>query len=737
MVIGAAGALGRWFDDHVLAAAPWSAVTLCDTAAAIDTVAHNFAVEPTRSRVGAAGHPAAHAALARPGTTLVIAVPPPMLPAVAAWALPALHDTGRVVILTHEQVGARDVLARPAVGVHCLFGTAAERAEGQSFAVCGDDARWVCDLIEAVGGTTNVLTPEHHDAVMAYVQTAAHRALLTFADTLGQSGFDLEQDLWANRTPVFELLLALASRVLAPGQEAITASLQAADHLGAVAKASQAAQARLDAVLATGDEAAVARYVAQLRNPFSGGLFTKAQQAGVLAIGAAQAARARVAHHRQSGELLGVRTTEGRLHVGFVEDVTPTAFALRDVLVGSAKQGYALLVDDESTRNARKLGISGTAKRVEFTLGRARMLSPDELEAELDTALATVPRGCKFLVPEAIAGASALEIVRNVNEVAEAELVSEEVRLGQRECVVRFRARVDRSLSDVERMIQHRIDEVFLWPDGVVLPVGIAVRSIGYLGPAGTFSDVAARQLARLVAAPPEQRVECADFVELIDALASARVDLAVLPITSSSTGLVDLAAQALLASASTVTAGGVVDVPVRFDAYVAPGQTLTRGDTVYSHPQGLRQCSAFIQSLGLVEESCVSTTDACVKVAALGHGVALAASGVGEELGLEGARASVGNLAGALTRFLVLGRAGTFGKSPRSDVTERSVWICPAGTDLSTPNDHGEARYDEVLRGPSGQLLVVSTRPDRVASAGARYLGTVPWSPRTPIVTV
>jgi len=125
------------------------------------------------------------------------------------------------------------------------------------------------------------------------------------------------------------------------------------------------------------------------------------------------------------------------------------------------------------------------------------------------------------------------------------------------------------------------------------------------------------------------------------------------------------------------------------------------------------------------------------LQVAAQGHGVALAASGVGEELGLDAARASVGNLAGALTRFLVLGRAGTFGRPPRSDVTERSLWICPATTDLSSAKDHGEARYDEVLRGPSGRLLVVSTQRDRVSSNGARYLGTVPWSPRTPIVTV
>ena len=112
---------------------------------------------------------------------------------------------------------------------------------------------------------------------------------------------------------------------------------------------------------------------------------------------------------------------------------------------------------------------------------------------------------------------------------------------------------------------------------------------------------------------------------------------------------------------------------------------------------------------------------------------MALAGAGMELDLPLALHRASVANLAGALTRFLVLGRSDTFGTAPRTDVTTRSVWIIDGDLPPSV-----SARYDEILRGPSGRSLVVSTRPDRVPPRdGVRFVGTIPWSPRTPIVVV
>jgi prephenate dehydratase/prephenate dehydrogenase len=753
VVVGAAGALGRWVGQHVLAQHRWGRVHLLDAAASVTAAADAFAAVATTAHVVTEAGPPPHALdglAAAPAVLACVAVPAATLPGVARWLLPALPAGAVVAVLGNQLATMTAELnhRRPdvaVVGVHCLFGTTVERADGQIFAVSPDPRhphahRIVSALVESVGGAVNVVEAARHDDLMRYIQTATHQALLTFADVIGRSGYDLDADLWANRTPVFELMMALAGRVLAPGQEATTAAVQSADADQRIAGELTAAGDRLHALLDSGvDPDRFADYLAGLRAPFPGALFTKVQQAGTLATAAVQGARARIARHRTHGEVIGVISSEraGRLHVGTVESVTGTSFVLRDALVGRSGRA-GLLIPGAAAENTRRLGVGGSPRSVEFTLGRVRILTPDELEAELGTWLGSVTRGCKFLIPEAIAGISAVEVARGVHGVDDVELVSEEVRLGQRECVVRLHARVDRDLALLEREVQRRIDDVFVWPDGVVLPwTGPPVERVGYLGPAGTFSDTAAQQLARLLGHPGVERIERPDFASLVGALVAGEVDVAVVPITNSSSGLVDLAAAVLAtAPAGALVAGGVVDVPVRFDAYVAPGTTVAAGSTVLSHPQGFRQCSSFIAAMHFVEEVCTSTVEACHEVLRRGAGVALAARGVGEELGLELHRASVGNLAGALTRFLVLGRSGAFGPPPRGDVTERAVWLLEPGT-VPSPTD--QPCFDELLRGPSGRALLVSSRSDRLApgTPGATSLGTIPWSPRTPIVVL
>ncbi len=754
VVVGAAAGVGRWLCDHVFSvgstASHWATVTLIDTADAIAQMPAVAARFPTNVevRTAAAGNdgPDPSITLSNPDTVAIAAVPLDHLASVAAWLTTRVHAEAMIIDTSHDR--ARSQVAwngRACIGLHPLFGVTAQSVAGQTFALCTertntDQTLWLSAAIESVGGNVNVMSDDHHDMVMRTVQTASHQALLAFADVVGQSGLDLENDLWANRTPVFELLLALAVRVLAPGQDATTASIQAADISNESIAALRASVDRLEAARETD----VGAYLQSLRSPFSGGLFTKITQAGTLATMAVQSSRARIAEVRSAGELIGVRTIGSdadRLHVGRVTKVTPTSFSINSVLVGTRGEA-ALLSDATATDNARRMGIAGKAKPVEFRLGRVEILSPAELDRELDEWLTTVSRGCKFLIPESISGASAVRVVESVPSVRGATLISEEVRLGQREVVVRFSARLDRDLAEVERRILARIDEVFVWPDGVVLPLTLTPRRLGFLGPAGTFSDVACRQLARLVGAAPDshERVEFPEFAEMVAAVETGDVDLAVLPLTNSSSGLVDLASGVLAASSLSVTAGGVVDVPVRFDAYVAPsfvGEAID-GRKVYSHPQGFRQCSQFVAAHHLVEVVCSSTAEACRMVAEHGDGIALAATGMAAEFGLLTARTSVGNLAGALTRFLVLGRMGAFEPPIRADALQRTVWIIESDVAGRLPV-RTEPRYDEVLRGPSGRTLLVSTDPLRVpeGTAGVRRVGTIPWSPRTPLVVV
>ena len=142
--------------------------------------------------------------------------------------------------------------------------------------------------------------------------------------------------------------------------------------------------------------ATTTRLITTLREPFPGALFTKIAQVGGLATSAVQATRAQISRQRRTSDLIGVRLLLGgeRLHVGRIERMTPTSFVLTDMLVGKPGRA-ALLLDDTAISNAQRLGIGGKTKQVEFSLGRVRILSADELETELDTWLPTVARGCK------------------------------------------------------------------------------------------------------------------------------------------------------------------------------------------------------------------------------------------------------------------------------------------------------------------------------------------------------
>jgi prephenate dehydratase/prephenate dehydrogenase len=741
VVIGAAGGIGRWLGDHVLSSLHWDDVTLVDSADGIGRLEHHYRSPTTLTQLSDSSLAAAVVGQLR-DTCIVVAVPLTHLVDVVGWVTPLIDASCVVVDTSHDRGRATTTWQQvPTIGLHPLVGLTAPSAAGQTFALCphANDPQplWLADAVEDAGGIVNVMSNDRHDDIMSVVQSATHQALLAFADVVGNSGLDLENDLWANRTPVFELLTALAVRVLQPGQDATTSSIQMASGAPDQARSLADAVDRLDAARQHGEHA-VTEHLEALREPFSGGLFAKISQAGTLATSAVQSSRARVADHRRAGELVGVRTMGGdKLHVGRIVATTPTSFTLENLLVGTPGRA-ALLLDEVTIDNAKRLGITGRPKRTEFRLGRVDVLSPSELDTALDSWLATVTRGCKVLIPESISGASAVNVVAGAHYVTGAELVTEEVRIGQRECVVRFVTRLDRDLVAVERGIQQRIDDTFVWPDGVVLPLAVAAQRIGFLGPAGTFSDVGARQLARLIGVANADRLEFPDFVSLTDAVAQGVIDLAVLPITNSSSGLVDLAAGILAASPSTITAGGVVDVPVRFDAYVAPGRDLIEGGRVYSHPQGFRQCSQFIAAHRLQQVECNSTADACRLVAENGDGIALAATGMNAEFGLITARSSVGNLAGALTRFLVLGTVGRFGDPARADALLRTVWIVESDVAGRLPITTNP-RFDEVLRGPSGRTLLVSTDPQRIptGAAGVRRVATIPWSPRTPLVVV
>ena len=183
---------------------------------------------------------------------------------------------------------------------------------------------------------------------------------------------------------------------------------------------------------------------------------------------------------------------------------------------------------------------------------------------------------------------------------------------GRSSCGSRFAP--DRDPTEVAQHVAARVDEAYGWPAGIVAPlVDDDVDGVAFLGPVGTFSEIAARQAAELVGRPAARLVPCEGFDDVIGSVVGGGAGLGVLPIVNSSSGLVELAAAGLLRSRRLV-AGGVIDVSIRFDAYAVGDdlQALGPSPVIYSHPQAFSQCADFIGRLGWRSVACDSTAAAC-----------------------------------------------------------------------------------------------------------------------------
>ena len=473
---------------------------------------------------------------------------------------------------------------------------------------------WLAEAVHAAGGSLKVGAPDEHDRAMAYVQAAAHQALMVFADVVTRSGLDLGDDLWAARTPLFESLFGLATRVL-------DQRLRARRHRHPVG-----ARRRRDGRARRGVPGSVAicyprwrpGVVHRGRPPaVQRHAFETVRGTASVAVSAAQSKRTELAHRRRTGELVGLRSLNGSdtLRVGRIVDIGTTEVSFLELLVG--EPGRAVLLEGPGAPNARKLGINRRPRLTSFSLGHIEVVIGDELEEQLDRSLAFVHRDVRFLVPESVAGSGVLSVVAPTHGVRDCAVVSEVVRTGQRSVVVRTSIRAD---NDVEEMVE-------LLARAGAAGLCLVARHLPACGRRGLR-----RQLPRPsrhflrgrspavdhrrghrgcgVPGPARHSARCSAAV--------ARRSLAVLPLTSSSSGLVSRSVKALLSCEHALVAGGVADVAVRFDAYVTAGQRLEdlRGRNVYSHPQALAQCSAFIRRWGLVAVPTPSTSEAVAMLA-------------------------------------------------------------------------------------------------------------------------
>lgn len=764
VVVGAAAGMGRWLCDQVFSRAEWDSVLLVDVEGSVPALleaAHGYAAPvtiatPPDDAPGLRALDGGAPELGRPQTVVVVALPYAALGNALRRLDGALAPDAGIAVVAHGMTRALELVTatlgreRAAYGMHPLFDTGARCLEGETVYLVpapephGNAHQWLVELLRAEGGTLRFGTAARHDESMTIVQALAHQSLIGFAGAVVESGLDLNEDVWATRTPLFETLFGLAARALDETQQHTIAGIQTSlDGQRASAALAAAATRMSDAVAqanARADAGPVEERIRATRDRFSGALFEAVRGTAAAAVVASRSKRTELARHRRSGELVGIRPL-GRpdsLRVGRIVEVDPIEVTLLELMVGA--QGRAALLDGPGRLNAPRLGLGGKPRETVFSLGHIDLVTGAELEAELDRWLAHLRRDIRFLVPESVAGSGVLEVVTPVPGIGASELISEVVRTGQRSVVVRVQVRSDRDVEDMVETLRTLVQRAFAWPRGLSLPLSAAARAVTYLGPAGTFSEVAAAHLAADVGIADPVLTPVESFGAVLAAVGDG--GFGVLPITSSASGLVSRAVEALLAHDGDLAAGGVVDVAVRFDAYIRADAHLdqSRRAPVFSHPQALAQCRNFIRRWELDPVVCDSTTDALRRVAQHeGPAVALAGEGKGAALGLKVAEREVDDLAGSITRFLILGPPGGFGALVGgSDPTLRTIHVAGSIEAVTAALAAGHAAYDEVVSDPQARCLWVTSRefvPE--AGSGLRSLGRAPWSPRTPIVRV
>ncbi|HLU65685.1 MAG TPA: prephenate dehydratase [Kofleriaceae bacterium] len=175
---------------------------------------------------------------------------------------------------------------------------------------------------------------------------------------------------------------------------------------------------------------------------------------------------------------------------------------------------------------------------------------------------------------------------------------------------------------------------------------------VAYLGPEATFTHQAVRRQFGTSALT----LPCGSIAGVFSEVERGAADYGVVPVENSTEGVVNHTLDSFLDSPLTIRAE--IQVPIAHCLLARAGATERDIERVYSHPQALAQCRAWLQAnlprATLVESA--STADAARAALSDGHGGAIAAELAGRLYGLAVVREKVQDAADNMTRFLVVG---------------------------------------------------------------------------------
>ncbi|HTE44531.1 MAG TPA: prephenate dehydratase [Gemmatimonadaceae bacterium] len=174
---------------------------------------------------------------------------------------------------------------------------------------------------------------------------------------------------------------------------------------------------------------------------------------------------------------------------------------------------------------------------------------------------------------------------------------------------------------------------------------------VAFLGPAGTFTHAAARDLFGLAV----RYVEAATINGVFDAVRRGDAAHGVVPIENSTEGSVTQAVDALIEGGALIRRELVFEVN---QCLMSTADGITRIERVYSHPQALAQCRVWLaKNLGSAQLVHTASTSAAARDAAAdATGAAIGGRFAAELYGLPLLRDRIQDLDHNVTRFVMLG---------------------------------------------------------------------------------
>jgi prephenate dehydratase len=174
-------------------------------------------------------------------------------------------------------------------------------------------------------------------------------------------------------------------------------------------------------------------------------------------------------------------------------------------------------------------------------------------------------------------------------------------------------------------------------------------ETIGFFGPAGTFTE----QAANLVG---NDLLGFDSILDVLEAVKNQDVDLGVVPIENSIEGPVGVTLDLMVHDYDLKIKREII-IPISHNLLINTDATIEDIKYVYSHIQALSQCRKFTDNMGVVVNSTPSTSAAAEMIKGKKDSASIGTKRAAEIYGLKIAASDIQDYKNNVTRFIVLGK--------------------------------------------------------------------------------